>query len=166
MAKLKNILNIKADESSTGQHLPHKQISFHRLSQADEKTPSQMTTGAEPSSDVKTTAVSTCKASSKSDTKDGAKVLRALPPIPQPNEEITSAVTTFKRTLAREWKPAGIPPPRGTLIVSGIVEIKGPNGRCTLEVQAAYHPAQSRWVSLAMGVRRIYPKKKGPRGGH
>ena len=164
MAKVKNLLNITTDTSSTGQRLPTKQISFHRFSQPNEKAPSQITTGGETSSDVKTPGVSS-KTSSKAETTDGTKLLRALPSTPHPNGEMASALTAFKRTFAREWKPAAIPPPRGTLLVSGIVEVKGSNARCTLEVQAAYHPAESRWVSLAMGVRRIYPKKKSPKGG-
>ena len=165
MAKLKSVLNIKTDAASTRQQVHHKPFSFHRLSQANDNAAPQITTGIESSSNVKTPEVSPPKTSSKSELTDGTRLLRALPSIPQPNEEMTSALTAFKRTFAKEWKPAAIPPPRGTLVVSGLVEVRGPNGRCVLEVMAAYHPAESRWVALAMGVRRVHPKKKGPKGG-
>ena len=165
MAKLKSVLNIKTDAASTRQQVHHKPFSFHRLSQANDNAAPQITTGIESSSNVKTPEVSPPKTSSKSELTDGTRLLQALPSIPQPNEEMTSALTAFKRTFAKEWKPAAIPPPRGTLVVSGLVEVRGPNGRCVLEVMAAYHPAESRWVALAMGVRRVHPKKKGPKGG-
>ena len=78
---------------------------------------------------------------------------------------MTFALAAFKRNLARKWKSNNLPAPRGTCVISGLVELVGPKGTCVLEVSAAYHPGENRFVSLGLAVRRAQPKQQAPRGG-
>ena len=164
MAKIKNFLGIKSEPASTKQKLPPGYIDFHRLTQIKDKETSSAT-GVEASPESKTPALTPPALPSSSPRSDGAKLLRALPAIPQPGEEMSSALKAFKHTLAKTWRPASAPAPRGTFMVSGLVEVAGPKGHCVLDIHAAYHPAESRWVAVSIDVRRVQPKKQGPKGG-
>lgn len=164
LAKIKNLLGIKSEPASAKQRLPPGYINFHRLTQMKDKDASGAT-GVEASPESKTPALTPPAPPSSSPRSDGAKLLRALPAIPQPGEEMSSALNAFKRTLAKTWRPASAPAPRGTFMVSGLVEVAGPKGHCVLDIHAAYHPAESRWVAVGIDVRRIQLKKQGPKGG-
>ena len=76
-----------------------------------------------------------------------------------------TALATFGRTLAQEWKPPVHPPERGSFFVLGLVEIGGTRARAVLDIVATYHPQESRWGSVSVGVRKIQPHKQGPKGG-
>lgn len=84
-----------------------------------------------------------------------ANILWPLPGVSKPSSEMATATTAFRNNLARNWKFASAPEPRGSLIVSGLVEIEGPQGVCVMDVHATYHPQLPEWVTVAMGVRRI-----------
>lgn len=96
---------------------------------------------------------------------DSAGLLPVLPSIPQPGLETKLALGAFKRTFARAWRPAPVPPPRGTCIISGLVELAGPKGMCVVDVRAAYHPGERRFVSIGLAVRRLQQRAQSPRGG-
>lgn len=93
------------------------------------------------------------------------KVFPVVPSLPQPGGSISLAFSEFRRTLQRTWKPTPLPAPRGTCFVSGLVELVGPRGTCVLEVIAAYHPKEQKFVSIGMSVRRAQPKQQAPKGG-
>jgi hypothetical protein len=76
-----------------------------------------------------------------------------------------AALTVFKTNLANQWQPAAVPPPRGSVVVSGLVQVLGSKGSCVVDVAAAYHPAKSRWLGISMTVRRAQPKSISPPGG-
>ena len=161
VAKVKNLLNIKPSSESQGPKVPPGLIDFQRLAKASDGQQRHPSPGVDKMPHGK----SPDSADAKTDS-DGAKVLPVLPTYPQPTGEIGSALSAFKRTLAKTWKPAVEPAPRGTFMVSGLVEVLGPKGVCVLDVRAAYHPAESKWVTIAMGVRRIQSRKQRPKGGN
>lgn len=100
-------------------------------------------------------------------TKYGSLHRLKLLPVTPPDlgDDIVSAVNAFKRTFAQTWRPAHVPPERGTVMFSGMVELVGPKGVAVFDVRAAYHPAESRWSSIGIAPRRIQPRKQSPRGG-
>lgn len=76
------------------------------------------------------------------------------------------AISIFAHTLARTWKPLDIKEaPRGTVIVSGLIEVKGSKARVTVDVNAAYDPKQDKYVIIKAGIRRLQDKHQRPLGG-
>ena len=57
------------------------------------------------------------------------------------------------------------PPERGTIMISGLVELVGTKATCVVDVRAAYHPKENRWQAIGVGVRRLQSKKQSPKGG-
>ena len=165
VAKIKSFLNIKPNPETREPRTPPGLIDFQRLAKTRDKQQRHPGLGVEDSSDAKPSDTAVSKPLSRPATSDAAKVLPLLPSLPQSGGDMGSALTAFKQTLAKTWKPAVAPAPRGTFMVSGLVEVLGPKGVCVLDVRAAYHPAESRWVTIGMGVRRIQPRKQGPKGG-
>ena len=70
----------------------------------------------------------------------------------------------FVKTLKRTWRPVLTPPPRGSVIVSGLVEVVGPDGLVLLDVTAAYDPKESQWVGLHAQIRRAKERRQSPKG--
>lgn len=96
---------------------------------------------------------------------DSGKPFQLRFPPPGVGEDLSSAATAFKKTFSRTWQPASIPPERGTVLFSGMVELVGPKGVAVLDVRGVYHPAESRWTAVAVAVRRLQSKKQSPKGG-
>ncbi|KAL8885495.1 MAG: hypothetical protein Q9215_006666 [Flavoplaca cf. flavocitrina] len=96
---------------------------------------------------------------------DSGKPFQLRFPPPGVGEDLSSAATAFKKTFSRTWQPASIPPERGTVLFSGMVELVGPKGVAVLDVRGVYHPADSRWTAVAVAVRRLQSKKQSPKGG-
>lgn len=78
----------------------------------------------------------------------------------------SAALHIFAHTLSRNWKPPPLEAPRGTIVVSGLVEVKGTKARMTMDVSGAYDPKQDKYVLLRGAVRRIQDMSQAPRGGH
>lgn len=165
MARVKELLGVKSEPQKPDPNAPTGFIDFQRFAKASSKQESHPGAGADKISEPKSSDMISTKASSKAVLSDAARVLPPLPSIPQPGGGMTSAVTAFKRTLAKTWQPASIPPERGTFIVSGLVELTGSKAICVLDVHAAYHPRESRWVVVSIGVRRVQARKQSPKGG-
>lgn len=88
-----------------------------------------------------------------------------VPAVPLPGEDYATASKALKATLAKNWKKGmSFEPPRGTIIVSGLVELCGPKGFCVLDVRAAYDPRESQWMVISAGVRRSQPRVQRPKG--
>ena len=68
----------------------------------------------------------------------------------------------FKQTLAKHWQPPHVFGERGNLAVCGEIEVKGPKGRCVIEVVAYYHPREARYTTLGTGLKYYLPRD-GPR---
>ena len=81
-------------------------------------------------------------------------------------DDIKVALRTFEQTVAKHWKQPRASAERGSLILSGLIEVVGSRGLCTLDVRAAYHLKESRWVAIGVGVRRIQLRQQYPKGGY
>jgi hypothetical protein len=90
------------------------------------------------------------------------------PPLPPQatGDDITRALSTsFWGTFAKTWRPVEDFAPRGSIEVSGMIEIGGPTARIRFDVYAAYDPKDSRCLGLNLRRAKIQPAKQGPRGG-
>lgn len=79
--------------------------------------------------------------------------------------DMTSAMDTFNHSILETWQIPHTPPERGTVIISGLVELVGEKAICVVDVRAAFHPKENRWVAVGVGVRRLQAKKQVPKGG-
>lgn len=75
------------------------------------------------------------------------------------------AMSIFSTTLLKNWKTPQLEAPRGTIIVTGLIEIRGDKARTVLDVAAAYDPLIDKYVVLRVGSRLIQDKQQRPRGG-
>ena len=165
VARFKQFRNMKSNPETNDPQPPAGYIDFRRLAKATDKQHPQPSPGGDSAPEAKTLDSVPAKSSSRPAVSDAGRILPPLPSLPQPGEGLSSAVTAFKRTLAKTWKTTPALPPRGSFLVSGLVEVRGPKGVCVIDVRAAYHPKLSRWETITIGVRRVQPRKQGPKGG-
>lgn len=79
-------------------------------------------------------------------------------------QDMGAAFTAFDRTLRRKWKKPVHIFERGTIVVSGLVRIEGPDGGCTLDVKGSYHPQESRLYSCEIvKVRHVRRRNRNRR---
>ncbi|KAE8451344.1 hypothetical protein EG329_003973 [Mollisiaceae sp. DMI_Dod_QoI] len=76
-------------------------------------------------------------------------------------------IMAFKAKLAQTWRPAPNFPPKGSIMVSGMVELDTPKAWLVFDVKAAWDPKARTFDPRSMQVqlRRMQPKKQGPIGG-
>ncbi|KAH8817136.1 hypothetical protein F5884DRAFT_778527 [Xylogone sp. PMI_703] len=76
-------------------------------------------------------------------------------------------IMAFKMKLAQTWRSANAMPPRGSVIVSGMVEINAPKAWLVFDVTAAWDPKTKAYdtKSLVLRLRRVQMKKQWPAGG-
>jgi hypothetical protein len=119
-----------------------------------------------PSSETSNKDAPSRAPTSKSIISESSKdVLPPLPPIPQANEHMSAPVSAFRSTLKRTWRPVAPTVPRGSVIVSGLVEVIGTKAVCVIDVRAAYDPAKSKWEVVTVGTRRFQYHSQAPKGG-
>lgn len=87
------------------------------------------------------------------------------PSLPLPIADLTTMYLTFMATLQSTTKPSSGPPPRGSLVISGLVEMLGSNAMATVDVRAAYDPKERKFVGVNLAVRRFQERIQGPKGG-
>ena len=168
LARLKNFLNINPPSEDAKPGLPSGMMDLHQL--AKNKQEPQAPTGMDKMSDPKSAESKSSDVPnskvppSKQPTLDSSRILTSLPAIPQVGGDLGSAVSEFKRTLAKTWHSPHTFGERGTLLVTGLIQIEGPKGFCVLDVSAAYHPRESRYTVIAGKVRTFQPKSQSPRG--
>ena len=77
------------------------------------------------------------------------------------------AIMAFKIKFQQTWKPAPDYPPRGSVIVSGLVELDSPRAWLVFDVKAAWSPETKLYDarSMQLQLRRMQMKKQGPLGG-
>lgn len=77
------------------------------------------------------------------------------------------ALSLFMHTFAKNTSQRSmeIEPPRGTVVVSGLVEVKGKDATATMDVHAAYDLKQNKYVIISMGVKKVKPRVQSPKGG-
>ena len=85
--------------------------------------------------------------------------------LPQASQEYAKASQAFKKSVARNMKRSvSVEPPRGTILLSGFVELLGPKGICLFDVRAAYAPTDSEWAAISLDVRRLQLREQRPKG--
>lgn len=77
------------------------------------------------------------------------------------------AIMAFKAKMAQTWRPAPNYPPRGSILVSGLVELDSPKAWLVFDVKAAWDPKTRSYDarSMHLQLRRMQLKKQGPAGG-
>jgi hypothetical protein len=76
-------------------------------------------------------------------------------------------LTAFKMKLKQTWRPAPNYPPRGSIMVQGLVEIDSPRAWLVFDVKAAWDPKTKTYDSrsLHIALRRMQAKRQAPVGG-
>lgn len=79
-----------------------------------------------------------------------------------------SALMAFKTTFLQTWKSARTYPPRGSIIVSGLVELDAPRAWLVVDIKAAWDPKTKSFdrKSMNLSIRRMQMKKQAPLGGY
>jgi hypothetical protein len=75
-------------------------------------------------------------------------------------------ILAFKKKFAQTWRPAAGYPPRGSIIVSGLVEVDSPKAWLVFDVKATYDPKEKEFdgQNMTVALRRFQVKKQGPMG--
>lgn len=76
------------------------------------------------------------------------------------------AFLAFRTKLAQTWKPVPNYPPRGSLFVSGFIELDTPQAWIVVDVIAAWDPKTRTFddKSMHLRIRRLQPKSQNPKG--
>jgi hypothetical protein len=84
------------------------------------------------------------------------------------NSHLLQALMAFKTKFAQTWRPAPNYPPRGSILVSGLIELDSPKAWLVIDVTAAWDPKTKQYDprSMYLGMRRLQMKKQAPLGGH
>ncbi|KAF6233438.1 hypothetical protein HO173_008370 [Letharia columbiana] len=162
LARLKQFLNIGPTSSNTSPQLPVGAVTVDQLRENSSKQETQNRAQMDKMSDPKSDVGST-KGSAKLTSSDGSKIYGSLPSLLQPDSDIGPAIMEFKRTLAKNWHPPGAFGERGTFVVRGDVELKGPKGSCVFEVVADYHPQEARYKTVRAGLKYSLRNRVRPR---
>ncbi|KAI9047503.1 hypothetical protein LZ554_008220 [Drepanopeziza brunnea f. sp. 'monogermtubi'] len=74
-------------------------------------------------------------------------------------------IAAFKAKLAQTWRPAPLLPARGSILVSGMVELDCPNAWLIFDVKAAWDPKKKEYdhAGILIQLRRMQFKKQAPR---
>lgn len=104
------------------------------------------------------------KASEALDSSDEGSILDITAPI---SAHFFHAMMAFKVTLAKSWKPVDNWPPRGSILVGGLVELDAPKAWLVFDVRAAWDPQTRQYDprSMVVSLRRLRPKKQSPISG-
>lgn len=165
VAKVKQYLKLDSGSENANSALPPGIPSLDQLQESTAKQEAQTPGRMDKMSDPESTGATNTKASSDPPTSERSRFTSLLPSISNMGLENGAAITAFKRTLARNWQPASDFGERGTFLVTGLVQIEGPKGICVLDIAASYHPRESRYTSVACGIRNYRPRHQRPRGG-
>lgn len=86
--------------------------------------------------------------------------------LPKPTA-LTLDLSTFRQSFHKEQRQIirKLQPPRGTFLVSGLVEIIGERAKMTLDVIGAYDPKKGRYVMVKAQVRSVTQYRQDPKGG-
>lgn len=134
-------------------------ITIDQLREDDSKQEAQSRAQMNKMSDPKSDVGSTRGSASS----DGSKIYGSLPSLPQPGSDIVPTVLEFKRTLAKNLRSPDAPGERGTFVVRGDIELKGPKGSCVLEILADYHPREAKYMTVRLNFKYFLPRRQYPR---
>jgi hypothetical protein len=161
IAKVKNYFNLDTERDSSKSRLPPGLRALPQFSQPG----SQALPAPKDAKDPRDATLNPPELSaSSSKPRRNSWLLTALPSLPEPGTEMKTASRAFKFTLAKEWKHPEVSFPRGAVAVSGLVELHGSRGSCTMQVLAAYHVENGEWLQVRADMKRILPKVQRPSG--
>ena len=164
LARLKQLLNIDSPSSDTSSQFPVDAVRAGQLQEDNSKQETQPRTQMNKMSDPKPDVGSNKSSAESAPSSDSSsRLYESLPSLTQPGSDIGSAVTEFKRTLAKTWRPPSVFGERGTFVVRGQLELKGPTGSCVLEILADYHPGEASYRTLGVAPKYILPYRQRPR---
>jgi hypothetical protein len=84
--------------------------------------------------------------------------------LPDP-KQLTLDLKQFHQDFRKGVKKIQTQPPRGSLVVKGLIEVYGDKGRLTWQVLAFYDPKAGRYVDInQMAVFSFIPHKQSPQG--
>jgi hypothetical protein len=88
----------------------------------------------------------------------GTRVAMAL------HQHFNHAITAFKTKMRQTWRPAPSYPPRGSILVSGMVELEAPKAYLVFDVRGAWDPQTKAYDprSMHLQLRRFQWKAQGP----
>jgi len=81
--------------------------------------------------------------------------------------QLLKAYVAFKTKFAQTWRPAPNYPPRGSILVSGLIELDSPKAWLVIDVRAAWDPKTKQYDprSMLLAIRRLQMKRQAPLGG-
>ena len=170
LARAKGLLGFKSGEQVISPSAT-KTLEFQKLAEGEEDDDSQSNANFDEGdekfdSELATASTLPSKAESAADLSKMSKTEQRLHNLGLRGtmQDFGAAVHVFQHSLLRTWKPPRVPPERGSIIISGLVELVGSRATCVLDVRAAYHPKENRWVGIHIGVRRVQAKRQSPKG--
>lgn len=85
----------------------------------------------------------------------------------KPDIHVLNAVMAARTKFAQTWRAAPYYPPRGSIIVSGLIELDAPRAWLVVDVKAAWDPKTKTFdmKSMQLVLRRLQMKKQAPLGG-
>ncbi|KAK4997044.1 hypothetical protein LTR66_003470 [Elasticomyces elasticus] len=133
----------------------------------------QTNTGASSTTETTTTGAPDASSSPKpsiSPSKSNSNAIPWLikPPIPSTSDSsVPIALHVFTHTLSRNWSPAQTKtePPRGCVVVSGLVEIRGERSRCLFDVTGFWDPQKNKYEHVTASLRNLKRHRQRPKGG-
>ncbi|KAF2435846.1 hypothetical protein EJ08DRAFT_729712 [Tothia fuscella] len=133
--------------------------------EAMDKSPESKSTDKRDGSD------NTSKSGRKVDAATATSMEKANMSISIPDVDTTSVegspitMLLFWLKMSKNRQPMNIDPPRGTIVVSGLIEVVGSKGKSTFDVAAAWDPKANDFVASGWKHRKYTPKMQSPRGG-
>lgn len=85
--------------------------------------------------------------------------------LPDPKQVPTLDLSYFRRVFRRTQPKLSIETPRGTFVVSGLIEIIGDRAKMTLDVQGVYDPNLAKYIMMHASIRSMTQYQQRPRGG-
>ena len=83
-----------------------------------------------------------------------AAISEAFPPLGQ---DTATVWKVFRQTLALNWRQPKPALERGAIVISGLVNLKGPRASCLVDIQGLYQPRGSILTIHHMSVRSMTP---------
>jgi hypothetical protein len=76
-------------------------------------------------------------------------------------------IMAFKQKFSQTWRPYPTYPPRGSISVSGLVELDSPKAWLVFDVRSAWDPKTKQFdpTSMQLKLRRMQMKQQAPLGG-
>lgn len=78
----------------------------------------------------------------------------------------SAALQTFMHNFTKQYRGFKMEPPRGSVVLKGMISVVGDKGRMTFNVIAFYDPKTEQYVGMGAQVNSFSRKVQRPRGGN